>query len=62
MSTVKEAARRCCNSERAKNGRLTESIVSNGEILRLVASTAFFAMLMLAVPTALAMLKQWGWW
>ena len=57
----KEAARNRCNSSRA-NGRLTESIVSNREMLRLVGATAIFTLSMLAIPTCMAILKQWGWW
>ena len=57
-----KAARSRGNCSRAKYGRLTESIVSNAEMLRLVLSTAGFAALMLAIPTAMAVLKQWGWW
>ena len=56
------AARHSGNYARAKNGRLTSSIVSNREMLALVASTAGFALLMLAIPTAMAVIKQWGWW
>ena len=55
------AARSRGNCSRAKDGRLTDSIVSNAEMLRLVLSAIGFAALMLAVPTALAMFKQWGW-
>lgn len=59
----KEAARSSWGYSRAKNAvHHSNSIVSNGEMLRLVASTTFFAMLMLAIPTAMAVLKQWGWW
>ena len=57
-----KAARSRGNCSRAKDGRLTESIVSNAEMLRLVLSTAGFALLMLAIPTAMAVIKQWGWW
>lgn len=56
------AARSSSSYSRAKNGRLTGSIVSNREMLALVASTAGFALLMLAIPTAMAVMKQWGWW
>ena len=58
----KKAARHSGNCERAYNGRLTDSIVSNREMLRLVGMTAIFTLSMLAIPTAMAILKQWGVW
>lgn len=58
---VKEAARNRCNSSRAI-GRQTASIVSNSELLTIVGGSALFVALMLAVPTVMAVLKQWGCW
>ena len=55
------AARSRGNCSRAKDGRLTESIVSNSELIRLVGGSVAFAMAMLAIPTVLAILKQWRW-
>lgn len=57
----KEAARNRCNSSRAI-GRQTASIVSNHEAFALVASSTAFVLVMLAVPTAMALMKCWGWW
>ena len=63
--TAKKAARHRCHSERAKNqrpGALTSSIVSNHEAFVLVASSTVFALVMVAIPTVMALMKQWGWW
>ena len=58
----KEAARSCCNNSRAKSVGLTDSIVSNAELMRIVGGSALFVALMLAVPTVMAVLKQMGVW
>ena len=57
-----EAARHRCSSERAKSVGLTDSIVSNAELMRIVGGSALFVALMLAVPTVMAVLKQMGVW
>lgn len=47
----------------SKNGvPETRSIVSNAAMLRTAALSTLFAMACLAVPTCMAVLKQWGWW
>lgn len=58
----KEAARHSGNCGRAKSVGLTDSIVSNAELMRIVGGSALFVALMLAVPTVMAVLKQWGCW
>ena len=59
---TKKAARSCCNNSRAKSVALTDSIVSNAELMRIVGGSALFVALMLAVPTVMAVLKQMGVW
>lgn len=59
---TKKAARSCCNNSRAKSVGLTDSIVSNAELMRIVGGSALFVALMLAVPTVMAVLKQMGVW
>lgn len=59
---TKKAARSCCNNSRAKSVGLTDSIVSNSEAFALVASSTVFVLVMLAIPTAMALMKCWGWW
>ena len=61
----RKAARSSCNCSRARSqrpGALTDSIVSNRELFRLVGASIAFTLSMLAVPTLMAVLKQWGWW
>lgn len=59
---TKKAARHRCSSERAQSGRQTASIVSNHEAFALVASSTAFVLVVLAVPTAMALMKCWGVW
>ena len=59
---TKKAARSCCNNSRAKSVGLTDSIVSNAELMRIVGGSALFVALILAVPTVMAVLKQMGVW
>ena len=59
---TKKAARSCCSNSRAKSVALTDSIVSNAELMRIVGGSALFVALMLAVPTVMAVLKQMGVW
>ena len=40
----------------------TGSIVADMATFRLAASTVVFTLALLAVPTVMAVLKQWGWW
>ena len=58
----KKAARNSCNYSTPKDGRLTSSIVSNHEVFALVASSTAFVLVMLAIPTAMALMKCWGVW
>lgn len=59
---TKKAARSSGNYSRAKSVGLTDSIVSNAELMRIVGGSALFVALMLAVPTVMAVLKQMGVW
>ena len=59
----KEAAHGSCNYSRASNGSVgTRSILANRDMIRLAMSGVLFTFLCVAVPTAMAVLKQWGWW
>ena len=59
----KEAARGSGNYARAKSSVAeTRSIVSNAALFRTAALSTLFVMVCLAVPTVMAVLKQWGWW
>ena len=40
----------------------TGSIVADMATFRVAVSTVVFAMALLAIPTAMALFKQWGWW
>ena len=62
MNNKNKAARNSCNYSTPKDGRLTSSIVSNHEAFALVASSTAFVLVMLAIPTAMALMKCWGWW
>ena len=59
----KEAARGSCSYARAKNSVAeTRSIVSNAGLFRTSALSTLFMLALLAVPTAMAALRQLGWW
>ena len=59
----KEAARGSGNYQRAKSSVAeTRSIVSNAGLFRTAALSTLFVMACLAIPTCMAVLKQWGWW
>lgn len=59
----KKAARGSGNYQRAKSSVAeTRSIVANAGPFRTAALTTLFVMACLAVPTVMAVLKQWGWW
>ena len=59
----KKAARGSGNYQRAKNRVAeTRSIVSNAALFRTAALTTLFVAACLAIPTCMAVLKQWGWW
>lgn len=59
----KKAARGSCSYARAKNRVAeTRSIVANAGLFRTAALSTLFVMACLAVPTCMAVLKQWGWW
>lgn len=60
--TRKREARRSCNYERADGSRGTKSIVADAMMFRMVASTVVFTLALLAVPTIMAITKQFGWW
>ena len=58
----KEATPGSGNYAGAKSVAETRSIVANREMFRLAVLSALFALTLLAVPTAMAVTKQWGWW
>ena len=58
----KKASARSCSYERPGFPNRTGSIVSDMATFRLAASTVAFTIALLAVPTVMAVLKQWGWW
>jgi len=62
MARSKEAARRSCHHARANGSRRTKSIVADAATFRVAASTVAFTMVMLAIPTLMALLKCWGVW
>ena len=62
MASKRTARHMAASTGRAQSGRLTSSIISNCELFALVTTTAAFMFAMLAIPTAMAILKQWGWW
>ena len=63
MTTTREAARGSGNYQRAKNRVAeTRSIVSNAGLFRTAALSTLFMLALLAVPTAMAALKQIGAW
>lgn len=47
------STRRCGNTRR---------VLGSGRTTTIVAQTALFALAIMAVPTVMAILKQWGWW
>lgn len=59
---AKEAARGSGNYARAKGFGQARSIVANKDVFRLTAWSLAFLAVCLAVPTVMAVLKQWGWW
>ena len=61
MSEEKASAR-SGNWGRSKGSSRTDSIVADMATFRLAASTVAFTIALLAVPTVMAVLKQWGWW
>lgn len=62
MARIKRATRPLRQQERVYRSHRTASIVANRETFRLVAWTAAFALLAFAVPTVMAITKQFGWW
>ena len=58
----KKAARGSGNYQRAKSVAETRSIVSNAGLFRTAALSTLFVMACLAIPTCMALFKQWGWW
>lgn len=58
----KEAARQLRQQRTRQGSHRTASIVANNETYCLVVGTAFITLLMLAVPTVMALTKQFGWW
>lgn len=62
MARSKEAARQLRQQRTRQGSHRTMSIVANRETFCLVTWTAAFALLLLAVPTLMALLKCWGVW
>lgn len=58
----KKADARSGNCERPKSFGQARSIVANKDVFRLTAWSLAFLAACLAVPTVMAVLKQWGWW
>ena len=59
---ARKADARSGNCERQGFPNRTGSIVADMATFRLAASTVAFTIALLAVPTVMAVLKQWGWW
>lgn len=59
---LKKATRRSGNCGRASGLNETKSIVANAELFRTAIMSTLFVVVMLAAPTAMAVLKQWGCW
>lgn len=57
-----KAARGSGNYSRAKGSGRTRSILANNETFCLVTWTVLFTFALLAVPTAMALLKCWEVW
>lgn len=62
MARSKEAARQLRQQRARQGSHRTASIVANNETFCLVTWTAAFALLVFAVPTVMAITKQFGWW
>lgn len=63
MARINNEAARQLRQQRTRQGsHRTASIVANRETFCLVTWTAAFALLLLAVPTVMAVAKQFGWW
>lgn len=62
MARSKEAARQLRQQRTRQRSHRTASIVANRETFCLVTWTAAFALAIYAVPTLMAITKQFGWW
>ena len=60
--TTEKAARGSCSYARAMGSGRTDSIIANADVFRMTVLSTLFALAMLAVPTAMALLKQIGAW
>ena len=58
----KEADARSGNCERPKSFGQARGIIADEHPFRLTAWSLAFLAACLAVPTVMAVLKQWGWW
>lgn len=57
-----KASARSCSYGRPNGLGQARSIVADAATFRLAVSTVLFCAALLAVPTVMAVLKQWGWW
>lgn len=63
MARINNEAARQLRQQRTRQGsHRTGAIVADYPTLRIVLQTAAFALLLLAVPTVMAVAKQFGWW
>lgn len=59
MARNEKATRRSCNYDAPKGSSRTRSIVANNETFCLVTWTLLFTFALLAVPTAMALVRGW---
>ena len=57
----KKATAHSGNYGRSKGSGRPKSILADAETFRVTLSTVVFAMALVAVPTVMAVFKQWGW-
>lgn len=63
MARINNEAARQLRQQRTRQGsHRTASIVADAATFRVAASTVMFTLLLLAVPTLMALTKQFGWW
>jgi hypothetical protein len=62
MARNNEAARQLRQQRARQGSHRTRSIVSDNETFRTVVACAAFALAIYAVPTLMAITKQFGWW
>ena len=62
MINEKACAHSCSYGRTNKGSRGTRSIVADRDTFRVAAYSVLFTLVMLAVPTIMALLKSWGVW